>query len=226
MGRELISVSEMVAFVPSLGTVLLWDDFEKVFKWTGFGSPAGYTVEKSQLKVWRDDYSMRFLTATPAAGQKASAGANFYGPINPGKKGFIDFFFYFPLWANTDLVSWKLFFTDGVRYRYLGIRYDQSNYKLQYVNSAGVWADVPGGAVKLYEAAWHRLTTDFNFLDDRYGLFALDAFQVDLSALSSYNIPLVSNMRAYHELSVQSKVDKIGELFVDDFYMRAVQYGK
>lgn len=225
MGRELISVSEMVAFVPALGSVLLWDDFEKVFKWTGAGSPAGWTVGRSQLKVWREDYSMRLLTATPAAGQKASAYASINSYLSPAKMGLVDFFFYFLESDYTDFIAWQLSCIDSGKTRSMGIRYDNSGKKLQYLAYGGAWVDIPGGAVDLAEDSWHRLTVDFDFIGLVYGYVVLDVLLLNLSGTSIHYSVFTAPTKSYNQIMVQSKMDRIGELFVDDFYMRASYIG-
>lgn len=220
MGRELVSVSEMVSFVPSLGSVILWDDFEKVFKWSGLGVPVGWAVDRSQTRVWRDDYSMHIKAAVNGWGA-----AQRYAYVLPGSGGFCDFLFLFLVGDNLARVEWSLHYKDAGGDWVLGIAYNSISGGLEYYSSAGSWEIVPGGSVRIEENYWHRLRVDFNFESKKYGYLMLDGLLFDLSA---FNVKLNVgdySMGSIHEVRVYSTIDGTAEVFVDDYYVRSIQRG-
>jgi len=220
MGKPYVRQVEVVGLVERLGTIILFDDFEDLFKWDTSGTGTDWIAEKSTLVAYNGDASLHLKTkaTTPTAGDKVRAARATYVPI--GKKVSLECFFRFETQTNEDYLCWVMRFYDGSIMHEGMIRYLPPENKWQYLNSANVWTDVPGGAQTLREARFHRLKWMIDFDKNEYVMLQSDDLIIDLTGTKSRTVTstVESYLAAMLEISAETAAQ--AEAYMDDFFLK------
>jgi len=186
VGKPYVRQVEVVGLVEQLGTVLLFDDLEDLFKWEGWGTGADYVVEKNTVLAFSGNACLHIKTraTTPAAGDFVAARRFF--AISIGKKLSVEFRFYFPNPDLIDRIGIGFGFFDGSYYHRGDVYYCPPEKIWRYMTPDGTLADIPGGSQNLREKAWHRAKLILDFEKDEYVSLQCNDLIVDMKGIKSY----------------------------------------
>jgi hypothetical protein len=222
MGQEYLRRIMVLGSVPSLGPVMLFDDIEDLFKWTGAGTGADFVVEKSATVAYNGSASLHVKTraTAPAANDVVNAYRDLFQ--RPGKRYSVECLFRFEVEASTKYVTWYFTVWDGATKHEISVRYDVVNQIWQYMDSAGSYQDITGSDQRLNNVAWHRMSFEVDEVKKEYRKLVSDSGEfslADLSYKSAANTDPI-RMRALVEVTANS-ADK-PDAYFDDFLVMEI----
>jgi len=208
--------------IPYLHNILLWDDFEELFRWDGSGNAGDWAVEKTTKRSYIKSASMRIATrvTSPAAGDWAKATRHSYVIRTATLKGACH-------WLMTDDTAidyveflWTLY---SGTYRYqAGIRYFPGTGKAYYLDETGAWTDTGAPGQYLAKGAWHRFSLSVDYYKRTYLELESDGLTGSLEDKSLYIVPDTSRVELLTELSVITAGAAQAEIFIDTFLIEAL----
>jgi len=216
MGKPYVRQVEVVGLVEELGTVLLFDDIEDLFKWIGSGTGTDWIVEKSTTEAFSGSASLHIKTkaTSPAAGDNVSAVRKF--ALSIGKKLSLEFRFRYVSKTYVDSVVCGFGFYDGANYHRGWFRYLPPEGKWQYMKSDGTYEDIPGGTQALHQDGWHRLRVILDFEKDEYVLFQSNDLLVDMTGKKLRVTPSTTDIYTFVSLTVWAETAARAESYFDD----------
>jgi len=222
MGRPYIREIVVVGNIPSLGDIILFDDFEDLFKWSGTGTGTDWLVEKNTATAFNKSASLHIKTkaTTPAAGDYVTAYRYIYLP--PPLKLSLECFWYYVSDTLVDFFAIELIFQDGSYRTHGKVRFHPPESKWQYRDDTPAYVDIPGGSQKLNEGAWHRVALKLNFKDKIYSHLKSDDLEIDLSALKMQSVSDTTAKQLYVAVSVSAETNARAECYIDDLLIREI----
>lgn len=161
MGKDGIVTTATYGLIPSHGDIIMFDDIEGSFNWTGSGTGADWSVSTYTSYTYRGAYTLKILTriTLPAINDYVQAIRKLHVPLT--RKVAVSFYFY----ISDDFAPLKELSTFLTRYSgttkfEAGIRYDVQNTRWQYLDPTASWSNIPGMTQNLMEGAWHHLTME------------------------------------------------------------------
>lgn len=215
MGQEYIRRELILGSVPNLGPVILSDDMEGLFKWTGTGN-VGFTAEKSTTVAYNGSASMHLKTRV--AGAAANDWVNALRDVchRPGMRYSFECLFQLGVTGDTKEIIFSIGMRNGTVKHVVRLCYDSQNDKWCYWNSAGAYADIPGGSQDLFGGSWHRLLFDFDENKGQYLRMICDGLEISLIGLA-YQVAADANpVWGYCEVWLVAQAATPPELWIDD----------
>lgn len=168
---------------PGLGRILLYDDFEDIFKWKVGLARHRPGVAKSQVKVFNGNYALQFYPgSTPIDGPVQSyASRDFY--VVPEGLLQLEILHYRP----TPLAAWSIGFgfsrfKNGIR-SLATVRWAGGVPYWRYLDDGGNWVKINGSDQILAGGAWHRFYMTLDLVRGEYVNFGSDGMVMSLSGL-------------------------------------------
>lgn len=182
MPREFKRLHEILTPCLHHGDIIFFDDCEGTFRWKDTGTGT-FLVDFQVLQSYTGTNGLRIQTdETELAGAYAQAQRGI--PTLPIPK--IEFSAHFShLNAIPDAYfDFIIEYGDGTNYHRAGIRHIANTGQVQYMDSVGVFQDIPGMICKLQNDNWQeiKLELDFNSTPKVYGKLSFACQEVDLSA--------------------------------------------
>jgi hypothetical protein len=216
MGEEYVRRIMVLGSVPSLGPVILFDDMEKLLKFTAVGTGADFVCEKSQVQVYNEDYSLHVATRAtdPADGDYVSVVRSIMS--RPGKRYRGECLFWSSLGAAVASIDFWFGILDGAEYHEVKIRWDQEAERWFYYSSAGAWAELPLASSYPSASNWHRLMLEWNQISGKYIKMVCDAMEVDMSELSYRKTASVGSLSMHAYFRVEAAGAAQAHAYFDD----------
>ena len=222
MGQEYIRRITVLGEVPSLGPVMLFDNMEDLFKWVEAGNMGDSVFEKIGTVAYNGSACLHMKSRTTgcASGDVIIAKRTLYE--RPGKRYRFEMLWRFEAKANCEKMTVRSKVYDGTYVHYVYLYYDAQNDKWRYTNSAGVDADVPGGAQLLNPATFHRLQMGWDQNSQMWVKMVSDGMEIDMSTLQYQRA--ASALAQRHELEIELAVQATTpvEGYVDDVLVMEV----
>jgi hypothetical protein len=216
MGLEYTRQLMILGQVPSFGPVILWDDFESLFKWAGAGEGAE-VCEKLSTDAYNGTACLHMETRTVGAAANDKVTATRKVHQRPGKRYRVEFLFKITVRANCLNFGVEFKINDGVDAHYIGLRYAGSLDKWEYQNEGATYSDVPGGGMALANAGWHRVSLDFDEHSKKYINMVCDGIEIDLTGILYGTVVDGDPVGANCQLKGESVAATPPVMYVDDF---------
>ena len=187
MGQEYIRTVRVSGLIESAGNILLFDDCDVFRNWFTDGTGTDFVVALDTTIIFNGDASMKLQTkaTSPAAGDFVEAFRRIYLPAS--KLVSMELFWRYSIEADTRFIDFLLKYFDSSNRHEADIRYNVQSAKWQYLNSAGTFSDIPGGAQSFTQKAWNRLKFTIDFRNNQYLKFTSNDLEVDLTDTPIYN---------------------------------------
>jgi len=220
MGKPYIRQVEVIGLVEKLGTVILFDDLEDLFKWRGAGTGTDWVVEKSTTIAYDGNASLHLQTkaTTPTAGDAVTADRFTFVPY--GRKISLECLFRFETLTNEDVVSFELYWYDGTALHLAALQYLPPEMKWQYFASDGTWKDIPGGDQNLGQAKFHRVKMIVDFEHNKYVSLQCDDKVMDISDLSFQVTPSTVRGTFKALFKVTAETAARAEAYFDNIFVK------
>jgi len=220
MGKPYVRQVEVVGLVEQLGTVILFDDMEDLFKWIGYGTGTDYVVEKSTTVAFNGSASlhMRTRATTPAPGDYVAADRRIGVPY--GKKVKFECRWRVDVVADLDNIRFVLRWFDGAKAHVALIRWQGPEEKWQYYGDDGAMHDIPGGVQSLLQGSFHRIAYTVDFTKNEYGIFQCDDLLVDLKGTKFRVDPYVIDSNFQIEIAIVDETGNRPEAYIDDVFVK------
>jgi len=219
MGKPYVQQVEVIGLVEKLGRVILLDDFEDLFKWSGSGTGTDYTVEKDTTVAYNNSASLHLKTkaTTPTIGDYVQAWRRTH--VRGGKK--ISYMCYFRIGVNVDYLLFSADLFDGTnRYR-CRVKYDLTNKKWQYLDSTGAFVDVPGGVQKLRNDVdvWYYFKLTVDYEKGEYVSLQCNDLIIDLTGIKLEKTPNPVGHTLFVTVFVYTAANAQAEAWYDDYFV-------
>lgn len=183
MGKEYTRSLSIIGNVPSLGSVIYFDDFETGFDWytEGIGTEI---AEKSNEAPYQGAYSMKLGTQASTPLEADWVKASRYIPVPSSKLMVIEFL----IFSNTSkpFGDLELYFQsdDLSNIKKSAFFWDFDTKLWHYRNSAGSYTSIPGSSFKPTGKSWSRVRAVIDLYSNKYVSLQINNIVLDLSAHS------------------------------------------
>lgn len=216
MGLEYIRPTVSLNYPAPYGNFLLFDDMEKLLKWTGYGTGADFAVTRAQNLVFNGDYSLDMITRAtdPAADDYVAAYRNFPPIFVNGFKA--EFVIAFSDVSEIDNFVIDLTFDNVTNWLKSAIKYQTSDNKFYYLNSSNSYVAVSANTFVFYDNFWTKLELSVNFSSPKYNYFKVNDTKYDLSANAIYAAATRSYLSAELGLLTYVNSNQRPSTYIDD----------
>jgi hypothetical protein len=222
VGQEYIRQITVLGSVPSMGPVILYDDFESLLKFTMNGGTGDSTFALDAAVAYNGDHSLHMKTRATAAAENDWIECQRLSFQRPGRRySFEVTWNYSTVLANKEIL-FQLFIADGAMAHACTLKYLPNSSKWQYLNSAGAYSDVPGGSQLLYAGGWHRLMFSLNEDSGKMIKVVSDGLEIDLSDLSYYQNAAVTGVYASAMVRAIAHTSPPAEVWIDEVLLMEI----
>jgi len=220
MGKPYVRQVEVVGLVERLGTILLFDDIEDLFKWAIAGTGVDYVGEKNTTVAYNGSASLRMQTkaTTPAAGDYVQAVRWTF--VSYGKKVSLECMWRVRTRADTDNLEFTFQYYTGTQLKTARVRWLGPEGIWQYQTSGGAWVDVPGGTQPLREGKFHRMKLIVDFEKNEYVSLQSDDTIWDLSGMSIFVLSSTADITMLVFFTLYAETANRPEVWIDDVLVK------
>lgn len=186
MGKEYTRQVSVLSLIPTLGPVVLFDDFSKGLKWTGSGDGSDYIVAESSQTFFTSGSALKLVTRYTSSAIDDEVIAELKTHCLPNLKIKCEAILRWDDNENVRAVGVKLLYNAGGTRHEAGVVYDTFDNEIQYLNSSQAFADAVGSEIHFLKDVWHRLSFEVDFNNDVYNNISLDTKSYDHSTTDIY----------------------------------------
>lgn len=182
MGKEYLGQVFVQGQVPVTGLVLCYDNFAESLPFSAYGDTPEIT--RSLTEFYNQPASLKFadITGSPSGGENSGMQkAIVFGKSNQIQ---LELLFYFNIISYFGQFTILMNVYTGSVVLNTGIRWNNTGDKWQYLNSAGSWADISGGAQTLAQGRFIKLQFSLNVNTAKYKTLKVSNLELDISTLA------------------------------------------
>lgn len=223
MGEEYKRDITVIATIPRLGPIELYDDMEDLLKWEMSGTGVDYAVTKDAALSYNQDAALKLVTrpADCAEGDTVMAYRSLF-QMPPGKRRME------LIWQSPDMSLIKYlaidsYNYDGVNINAAGLRYGTVLKSWSRLGEAGAFVPLEGsGQDLLGDSVWHRLVMEYDRSNHKYIRMISDNMEMDLSEWGSYRTLSGNEVEHLVEIAIFTAGAAQATAYIDDVMVKTI----
>lgn len=205
---------------PGAERILLWDDLEGIWKWGNIGDYFSGSPIQTGLAAYDGDYGLQLLYRGDLPDHYMWGGAARYVPRSVGGRIRFEFVSRLIPGAEARGVHFGVELMTATGNPKAAIHWLVYEDRIEYLNSAGLWAEVPSGSPVLAKESWHHWFAELDLDRQKWVAAGVDGFSFHLNEISLSVWPIGGAERMVVGFSVASwKRLRLGAYF-DDVLVR------
>lgn len=221
MGQEYTRQLEIRSLTPASGGVLFYDDFSSILRhWNTVSTAVDGTALLDTDKAHDGSASLRLRAEETGALEDDIIVAIRADPIGISTNLEISIFFWSDENGTQPDLQLELEFLGKPRRRNFGIEFDVVNNRFNFFNSAGAYAEIPGGNISVSPFVWHKLTLRVDNLNNEYIAMIIDGQVVDMSGLSGQDVGVEVDTSVETTIRMVLNSDFTEEIFIDQVLLQ------
>lgn len=187
MAREYLRDVRVVGEMPISEDIIIYNDFSLAVPWA---KTSGSAYTDSEVEIAREYAGSGRYGARLTAQNVENRACEIYIWGAPGRSAIAEMITRVsaPLMSASYLkyITFKIWVSNRFLSKSYHLRYDVGGGKWQYLNTAGGYTDISGGAQALSDGAWHTVTLKFDMVNGTYVRARCDLLDMDLTGIEAY----------------------------------------